>query len=275
METQDDQQDEVTAIEYAEANHVEVLETIALHASDVVYWLDGATGLVPDEMTRLTIPLSITFSAKPREISILHKTGQSVFWRNLDANLIDGEATTAEIAPPAANFFNVVGEAWDYSRRLNPVAFDLTLGDASGTSVVVYPSPMGTQIPLGGALMGTVIIDATGEPVIWGMVEVVITIAVDETLTVRAQTDAHGDFILPLKRLPPLPESVTSYAAQLSITANAANQADVAPDVSTYVAVQLESLTTAANFNNTLAVSITPGERQRLLSAGKNYLAVA
>lgn len=271
METQDDEK----TIEYADANHVEVLETIALHASDVVYWLDGSTGLVADEMTRLAIPLSITFSLKPREIKVLHKTGQSAFWRNADANLIEGEATPEQTARPTVNFFNVVGEAWDYSRRFNPAAFDLTLGDTSGTAVIIYPSPMGTKIPIGGALIGTAIVDATGLPVIWGIVEVVITIAVSETLTVRAQTDANGDFIVPLKRLPPLPESVPDYAAQLSISTNAANQADVAPDVSTYADVQLESLTTAADFNNTLAVSITPGQRQRLRSSGKNYLAVA
>jgi len=270
METQDDEK----TLEYAEANHVNVLETIALHSSDVIYWLDGVTGLIPDEMSRINIPLSIQFSLKPRHVLVLHKLGQSAFWRNSDAKLIEGEATQNQITRPATQSFNVAGEAWDYSRRFNPVAFDLTLGDGSGAAVVVYPSPMGTKIPIGGALIGTAIFDATGQPVIWGIVEVIITIAVGETLTVRAQTDANGDFILPLKRLPPLPESVNHYQAQLSLTTNVLNRFDVAPNTNTYSDVQIESLT-STNFNNLLTVLITPGQRQRLRSTGKNYLAVA
>jgi hypothetical protein len=271
METEDDQND----IEYAEANYVEVLETIALHASDVLYWLDGTTGLVPAEMTRIDIRLAISFSAKPRAISVLHKIGQTAFWRRADTSLIDGEATQAQIARPAVVPFDVIGEAWDFSRRFNPVAFNVTLGAGTGAAMIVYPSPMGTKIPNGGVLLGTALVDATQEPVIWGMVEVTITIAVAETLTVRAQTDANGDFILPLKRLPPLPESVTEYSAQLTLQSNVANSADVAPDPSSYSSVQIESLTAANNFTNTLALTITPGERRRIRSSAKTYLAVA
>lgn len=267
--------DEEKKPEYAIADNVRILETNLLHASDVIYWVDGSSAESSTQMSRIEIPLDISFSNRPRDLSVLYGAGKTALWRRPTTEVVDGEATQAQRARPAQSPFNLAGEAWDSSRRFNPMTFDLTLGSGNGHAVVVYPTPLGTRTPPGGALFGTVLIESTQAPVIWGLMELVITISTTETLTVRAQTDANGDFVLALKRLPPLPDSIPEYAAQLTLSTDSANNAETAPDLSGYSAVQLESLTTAGSFGSTLALTLRPGERSRVNSAGKNYLAIA
>ena len=260
-------------LEIAEANRVQVLETNVLHASDVIYWLDGSSADNTAEMQRVGAPLDIRFSARPAGLSVLSTPGKTALWRRSEGEFIEGRATEAQRARPPQASFAITGEAWDYSRRFNPVRFDLSAGAGNGLPVVMYPSTFGAVRPAGGVIFGSLRVDGTEAPVIWGMLELVITVSVSESLTVRAQTDAKGDFVLSLKRLPPLPESITEYLAQLTLTAGLANAEDNAPDLSTYVAMELESLDTEGDFVASLPLTVRPGERARLNSAGKSYLA--
>lgn len=268
-------EEEEDDLEYALANHVRVLETNVLHATDVIYWLDGSSANNSTEMQRVAKNLRIQFANKPADLSVLHSLGKTALWRRPTSAMVNGEANEAEKTRAPQTPFDLSGELWDDARYFNPTAFTVSVGSGSGQEVVVYPSPFGTQVSSAGAVYGRALVDASGNPVIWGILELVITLSASEDLSVRAQTDANGDFVIPLRRLPPLPESITEYAAQLSLTGNLANDAETAPDASTFSSLQMESLTSATSFSNSVSLDIVPGQRTRINSAGKNYLAVA
>ncbi len=259
-------------IEYAEASSVRILETNILHASDVIYWLNGASAEAEEDMTRVFVPLVLNLSSKPRDAKIINSAGKTAFLRTPINDIIEGAASEADKTRPVMETYSVVGEAWDYSRRYNPARIALTLGAGNGEAIVVYPSPLGVVNTPGGSVFGSLKMDGDESPVIWGLVQLVVTIAEAETQTYRAQTDANGDFILSLNRLPPLPDSITEYNAVLSATASSANTAEMAPDTTTYLAIELQSSSTDV-FNTSFSLAVTPGERARVNSNGKDYLA--
>ena len=51
--------------ELADAIQVRVLETNLLHASDVIYWLDGSTAEAVSDMTRIDHSLELSITQKP------------------------------------------------------------------------------------------------------------------------------------------------------------------------------------------------------------------
>lgn len=268
-------------LEFAEANSVRVLETNILHASDVIYWLDGSSAEMQENMQRLQEPLNIKISQRPLDAKIINTAGRTVFLRRPVNDFVQGIANEADKSRPVMASYSIVGEAWDITRRYNPAKIDVTLNTGSntggsdpgeGTSIVVYPSPLGTLKTSAGSIFGNLKIDADQSPLIWAMVTLEVTISVSETQIYRAQTDANGDFTVALKRLPPLPESITQYDAVLNVTANSANTVDTAPDTTTYLAIELES-SSANVFDTNFALALVPGECTRVNSIGKEYLA--
>ena len=108
----------------------------------------------------------------------------------------------------------------------------------------------------------------------WAIIELVINVSLSETLTLHAQTDAKGDFVMSLKRLPPLPNNISAFPAILSVTAGLSNTPDTAPDLTGYVALDIESSANAGQFATSYPMTLVPGERTRVNSLSKNYLAV-
>jgi hypothetical protein len=261
-------------MEYAEANSVKVLETNILHASDVIYWLDGTTAQNPAEMQRLDNPLSLHITSKPRDAKIINTTGKTAILRKPINDIVIGKATETDKTRPVAPTYSFIGEAWDHDRRFNPIHFDLTLGAGNGENIVVYPSPLGTLMPPAGCLYGALHLDGGNNPLIWALLELTVEINSEVNQVYRAQCDAKGDFRIALTRLPPLPASIEGYEATLQATANTANQVDVAPDTTTYSTVQLQSAS-ANTFGTDYQLIIIPGERFRIRSNGKDYLAAS
>ena len=261
---------------FAEASHVRVLETNILHASDVIYWLNGASAEMEANMQRIDVALDIRFSSKPRDAHIVNSLGKTALLRKPQLDIVDGLATDEQKERPLQIPYLISGEVWDLGRRYNPVQFDLSLGAGNGESIVLYPSPTGTAIPSAGALYGTVRDDASQNPVIWGLLELEVTLSGGNTQTYRAQTDGNGDFILSLIRLPPLPDSVTEYGAVLRLTADLSNVANTAPDTSTYVTMELETIvpTDPSIFESNIPLSVIPGEVNRLNSVEKDFIAI-
>ncbi|TQV71496.1 hypothetical protein FLL45_20295 [Aliikangiella marina] len=260
-------------IEYAEANQVSVLETNILHASDVIYWLNGASGESVSEMSRVETPLNVFIESQPRDLKTLSANGKLALWRNPTQDIYIGHANEADRARPALPSFNFTGEVWDPTRRFNPARFDLTLGTASGESVILYPSVLGTQKSPGGLLYGRLVRESNQSPLIWSLLELEVEISVSQSITFRAQSDSNGDFSISLKRLPPLPESITDYSATLTVTGNSSNTQDTAPDLASYTDWQLESTDTTDSFSLSLDLSVVPGNTARINSNGKTYLA--
>lgn len=260
--------------ELADANHVRVLETNLLHASDVIYWLDGSTATNVADMTRVNAPLQIAFSEKPRAVKFLHTVGKTAFWQTPTEPMVVGAATEAQrVRPPVPNF-TVAGQVNDPRGRYNAQLFSLTLGTGDGQAVVLYPSPPAVKLVPAGIIQGRVVIEATQQPLSWGLLTLTVTVALGETISFCGQTDAKGDFVIALTRLPPLPLSVTNYSAVLRIDGDLTATATKLIKLADLVAVDLESSSFAGAFANEISLAIIPGEIKRIKSFSKSYIAV-
>ena len=58
-----------------------IFETNLIHASDVIYWVDGATASDPEEMERLTSPVALRLETRPLDLELLHTKGKTALWR--------------------------------------------------------------------------------------------------------------------------------------------------------------------------------------------------
>jgi hypothetical protein len=268
-EEEDDQKSEL-----ADANSVRVLETNVLHASDVLYWLDGTSATIEAEMSRIPHSLHVRLTEKPHDLKVLNSIGRMALWRKPDEAMIEGRATQEQRTRPALPNFEVAGEVRDPTGRYNPAVFAANVGDGSGVSVVLYPSLIGTKAPPAGVAQGRLLFDGSGSPVVWGLLELEVTVAVAETIIFRAQADKNGDFIIALNRLLPLPESITEYAAVLRLTADSTADGDAAPDASSFAAMELESTTVAGDFQTELVLEIRPGVTTRINSFNKDHIAI-
>lgn len=260
--------------ELADANYVRVLETNLLHASDVIYWLDGSTAANVADMTRIGAPLQIAFSEKPRSVKFLHTAGKTAFWQTPTEPMVAGAATEAQRVRPAVPNFAVGGQVSDPRGRYNPQLFSLTLGAGNGQAVVLYPSPPAVKLVPAGIIQGRIVIEATQLPLSWGVLTLTVTVALGETISFHGQTDAKGDFVIALTRLPPLPLSATNYAAVLRIDGDLTATAAKLIKLADLVAIELESSTAGGVFATEIPLAITPGEIKRIKSFSKSYIAV-
>jgi hypothetical protein len=255
-------------------SRVRVLETNVLHASDVIYWLDGSTAQDEADMLRLSGSVAIEFSAKPSDVSVLHGAGKTALLRRPGDPMIEGEASEQERAFSGGTVYTVAGTVEDPEGRYVPRRFSLDVGDASGHAVILYPTPIGTRFGRAGGLYGTVRFDTSTDPAAWALLTLRVTTAVGTVLTFRAQADGRGDFMLPMTRLPPLPEGIASYAAELEIAANETARPDVpvAPEV--LVAMAIGALDVADSFATPLGFFVVPGTLGPMRSADRDHLAV-
>ena len=260
--------------ELAKANAVRVLETNVLHASDVIYWLDGVSSNNEAAMSRISQPLHVSFKSIPADVKVMHSAGRTAMWRTPKQDMIEGRASEAERTRFAQASFNVAGEVYDLSGRYHPRAFSVSMGAGNGVALVLYPSLTGTSLSLAGIAQGYLKYAVSGVPVAWALLELEVTIAPAETIIFHAQADKYGNFRISLKRLPPLPESMTQYAAVLRLSADAAATSDIIADINDFVAMQIESATGANDFQTELVLSLRPGEITRINSFNKPQIAI-
>lgn len=265
--------DDPRAAELAPATSVRVLETNVLHASDVIFWLDGTSAEAQNNMQRIQRPLEIVIAEKPKGLSVLHGRGKTALWRKPEEPMITGRATEAERQRPMEDEFVVAGRVRDPSGYFNPRRFELTLGNASGAGVLLYPSVLGTASPVAGSLFGTVHWADTEQAIPWALLEVEVELNATRTLRFRGQADAKGDFKIALTRLPPLPESILEYTASLKISADASAAAREPADPDTFTELALESASAADAFDPALPLAIRAGEMKRINSFNKTYIA--
>lgn len=263
-----------STVKYADATRVQVLETNILHVNDVVYWLDASSAENAVDMNRIEQDLLVSFSTRPRDVSVLHKAGQMAVWRRPTTDMVEGVATDEQKERPAIPAFDLAGEVTDPRGRFNPALFDLSLGAGDGVAVLLYPTPLGTSLsPLGGVI-GTLRFASNEAPAVWALLELEVTLSVAETQIYRAQADKNGDFAIALKRLPPLPESVTEYDAVLRVTAIDSASADTTPDTTIFISQELEASDTQDDFSTDFNLAVRPGEVRRINSFDKDHLAM-
>jgi hypothetical protein len=255
-------------------SRLKVLETNILHASDVIFWLDGTTAETPAAMLRIAEPLALQLTTFPRDLKVIHGSGKTAFLRRPVNPIINGIATTADKQRPVLPTFAVVGIVSDPAGRYIPRRFSIDAGNGVGHGLVMYPTPLGTRISPAGGLTGTLRFNGSNTPVPWARLTLVVTNAVGATLTFRCQAGDSGDFMLPLNRLPPLPEGIDNYSAQLSVEALAAANADTPIDPADLVAMDLGELDQENQFSSPIGLTIVPGELRLIRSSNRDHVAV-
>ncbi len=253
---------------------VKILETNILHASDVIYWLDGSSGEQPDDMMRIHETLTLQLTTRPRDLQVVHGRGKTAFLRRPSNEIINGIASATDKQMPVTPTYPLAGIVSDDGGRFIPRQFSIAAGNGAGHALVVYPSPLGTRLGPTGGLVGTLRYAASNQPVPWALLTLVVTSALGGVYTLRCQATAHGDFILPLQRLPPLPEGIDHYAAELSVKAALTARADAPIDPDDLVAMSLGQLDTDDTFSDPIGLHIVPDAIRIIRSSNRDHLTV-
>lgn len=263
-----------TEFELADATRVRVLETNILHASDVIYWLDASSAESLADMSRIAYPLDLVITQKPSAIKLFNSAGKTAFWSTPTQPMVDGVTTDIQRQRSVVDPFVIAGIVSDNSGRFNPAAFSLTLGSGNGSAVKLFPAPAAVRVSAGGAIQGHVAFASNNAPLVWGLLTLTVSLGLGETIRFQGQTDSRGDFLLALKRLPPLPLSVTEFSAELTIQGLANAVASVPINIDDLVPLELESASVQNDFVSSIPLAIRPGEAQRITSFNKSFIAV-
>lgn len=253
---------------------VQVLETNILHASDVLWWLDGSSGETPATMLRIPVALALQLNTKPRDLQVVHSAGKTALLRRPTTDMISGVASAGDKQRPVEPVFNVAGSVSDDAGRYIPRTFSISAGNGVGHAIVLYPSPLGCKFGPAGGLQGCVRFNGSGKPACWALLTLTVTTALGATLTFRGQANGAGDFMLPLNRLPPLPEGISHYSAELRVAALVSATADTPLDPSTLVAMNPGSLSVDNTFSSPIGLNVVPGEIRTIRSSNRDHLAV-
>jgi len=257
---------------------ITILETNVLHASDILYWLNGSSAENTADMQRIPHPLQLQLSNKPADLQLRHGAGKTALWRKPTTPIVNGVADDIDKTfVPGAGFL-LSGVVSDPKGLFNPRTFSTTVGNSDvplpGQALTLYPTPLGTRFGKAGGLIATLRYAADGSIVPWALLTVNVTVPGGGTQTYRAQADHRGDVMVSLQRLPPLPEGITEYNAQISVQALLSADPQVPLATDDLVAMELESLSTPASFSDPIGFQVVPGEIQLIRSASKDHLAV-
>lgn len=263
-----------TEFELADATRVRGLETNILHASDVIYWLDGSSADNLADMSRIAHPLDLMITQKPSAIKMFNSAGKTAFWPMPVQAMLDGVTTDIQRQRSLVEPFVIAGIVSDNRGRFNPAAFSLTLGSGNGGAVKLFPAPAAVRVTVGGAILGHVAFANNNAPLAWGLLTLTVNLDLGETVRFQGQTDGKGDFVIALKHLPPLPLSVTEYTAILTLQGLASATASAPVNINDVQPLQLESASVQNDFVSSVALAIRPGESQRITSFNKSFIAV-
>lgn len=251
-----------------------VLETNILHASDVIYWLDGTSAENESNMLRLSYPMQIALTTRPADLQLLNTAGKTALWRRPTESIVDGIATDSDLAFPVGVQYPLAGTVSDPDGRYIPRKFTVNAGNASRLSLVLYPTPQATQFTASGGVLGTLRFSSNNHPVPWALLTLSVSTALGATLTFRAQANANGDFMIPLNRVPPLPEGISNYSAELEILALLSADPEFPVDPEDLQIMNLGQLDSDNTFSNPIGFEIVPGEIKLIRSMNKDHLAV-
>jgi len=247
-----------------------IFETLVLHASDFIEWLDasGSQGSVRRVVAAQT--LEIRLLQAPRDLELIHKTSGTALWRRTPAELrrvLAGEAPPADLVPPAEALFPITGEVRDPEGRFLPRHFAIDAGRRAGHRLRLFRSSHGTRFGRAGGLTGRTALD-DGTPVPWALLALRVTPPLADPIEFVAQSDVHGEFRLSLERLPALTKDAPAdtYPARVKVRA-AAQGTD--PDT---LPAALVRTTGGTPFMTELAVDIAPGRIATLASPGRDAL---
>ncbi|NTV11540.1 MAG: hypothetical protein HGA47_12310 [Zoogloea sp.] len=256
-----------------------ILETLILHGSDWIEWVDASGRQDADRRVLSPRGLDIRLTRAPSDLRLVHKPSGSVLLRGEPADLrrsVPGRADAAALAPPVEAGYAVAGLLADPSGHFLPRPFSLTAGNAAGHRVRAYRSALGTRFGRGGGLLGRLAL-ADGTPVAWALVRVTVSPPLVASTEFVAMADAHGEFRLALDRLRALNKDAhtPTYPALLSVFASAPAVPGEQPDPDLQPAARVATGVDGSGnpvFGDQLALAIAPGRIAAISSPGRAHL---
>ncbi len=255
-----------------------ILETVFAHGSDYIEWYE-ASGCAGTALRRIAPGrLQIALARAPRDLQLVHKDTATALWRRRPPELsgmVAGRAGEADLLPPTQTAYPLEGAIDDPSGIYLPRRFSLACGAVIGHRIGLYRSPFGSRYGRAGGLFGR--IRLAGKAAAWSLIVVRVTPPLGALLEFTAQADAHGEFILPLDRLPAVGVDalVKTYPATLSILASslAVPERPIDPDdLAAHQVAVGEDAAHVIQFSPELSLAVTPGVVSRITSPGQDLL---
>ena len=250
-----------------------ITETLIIHGGDLVEWHEhsGFANKPPQRIPPAT--LRIEFNKAPQALYVHHKPQGTLLWHKKSAapsKVVNGIATDTDKTAPPTGSYPIEGNVSDPSGRYLPRRFSFTLGSNNEHQVSLYHSPFGARFSNAGGIHGQVGFD-DGKVAAWALIALTVTPTLGPALKFVAQADVHGEFALPLNRLPALTKDAptTTYSAALEIKAlhSTAPEALIDPDtlIQTDIASNKDTNDNSL-FVKTLGLAITPGTVTKIVS---------
>jgi hypothetical protein len=243
-----------------------IIETIILHCGDLIEWRESS-GFVGKPPRRIApAALNIDFSKAPQPLRIYHKANGTLLWHKNSAGpskAVAGIATEEDLKAHPTNTYPVEGSVSDPTGHYLPRTFAFTLGNGSEHQIALYHSPLGARFGKAGGIYGRVVFEDDAVAA-WALIQLTVTPSLGLPLKFVAQTDRHGEFRLPLDRLPALTKDAPSptYAAKLEIKASTSANPESPLDPDALSPINVAKGKTGAGksqFANAFNLAIAPG----------------
>jgi len=250
-----------------------IAETLVIHGGDLIEWRESS-GFV-DQPPRRIAPtaLAISFSKAPQSMRIYHKANGTLLWHKNSAGpskVVAGEATEEDKTPHPVNTYAIEGNVSDPTGHYLPRTFAFTLGNTGEHKIALYRSPMGARFSKSGGIYGRVVFE-DGALAAWALIQLTVTPSLGAPLKFVAQTDPHGEFRLPLDRLPALTKDAPAptYAATLEVKASTSSTPESLLDPDTLSIINVAKGKTGngkSQFANAFNLAIAPGTVAKITS---------
>lgn len=247
-------------------------ETLIIHGGDLLEW-HLASGYIGKPLTRIAPEkLKIEFSKAPKGMRIFHKPGGTLLWHKNSAGpskVINDKVTDADFSAQPIATYPIEGTVSDHSNIYLPRSFVFTIGNTSEHAIKLYHSTLGARFAQAGGIYGSVAF-ANETVAAWALITLTVTPSLGPALEFVAQSDAHGEFRLPLDRLPAITKDAPSsqYNAKLEVKASAAAKAETPLNPETLTTVKVAKGKTGNNsqFADFFTFHITPGTVAKVVS---------
>ncbi len=250
-----------------------IAETLIIHGGDLIEWRESS-GFINKQPQRVApTALTIKFSKAPQGLHIYHKANGTLLWHKNSAGpstVVAGTATEADKTALPTATYAIKGSVSDPAGRYLPRTFVFTLGNTSEHKIALYHSPLGARFSKAGGIYGQLGFD-DGIIAAWALIQLTVTPSLGAPLKFIAQADIHGEFSLPLDRLPALTKDAPSptYAAKMEIKAlhSASPESPLDPDTLALVDVAKGKTGNGkSQFVKTLDLAIAPGTVAKVVS---------
>ncbi len=256
------------------ANSVKVSETLIDHCLDVFYWIDQGSHELATNRTRINRHLIETFIAivPPTAIKSLSKSGACAVWLKNSGTFVEGIANDADVQFPAPPNLTITIEVIDPLQQFLPRRAQKQMGSGDGIAIGLFKAPHHINFNSQGGIYGQ-IKNQNGDVIPWAVINLQVEIVTSSFVNFSAQTNHLGEFRLSLKRLPPLPESVNSYSAALSVKANVNAGPSTYEDFENLPDVNVRQ-PDSNSFSSTYDLQLVPGETKSISSFEQNHLTI-